>query len=125
MTTDYVKKTLANENELLRAMEAYVRCYTNDNFTGSGKVIQASWADFLKQRAKTNENVARDGKTPIGENKKETEEIRKDMEAERKQLEAYIAASDKKPVYSEKWCWFLKCEKKILVNLLGKLDKKG
>ena len=123
MTTDYVKKTLANENELLRAMEAYVRCYTNENFTGSGKVIQKSWADFLKQRAKTNENIVSDGKGSIDENNKETEEIRKDMEAECAQLEAYIAASFKRPLYSEKWRWFLNCEKNILVKLLRKLDK--
>jgi hypothetical protein len=123
MTTDYVKKTLANENELLRAMEAYVRCYSNENFTGSGKVIQKSWADFLKQRAKTNENIVCDRKKSIKESNKETKEIREDMEAECAQLEAYIAASVKRPLYSEKWNWFLNCEKKILANLLGKLDQ--
>jgi hypothetical protein len=116
MSTKDVVDTLQNEVELLQGMVAYVRCYPNDHFTGSGKVIQKSWADFLYQRSETNRNVSGDGDDPA-------DDIRADMEAECRQLEAYIAASDKKPVYVEKWRWFLECEKSILEKLLVKLDK--
>ena len=87
MSIQDVEDTLENENELLRAMVAFVRYYPNDHFTGSGKTIQKSWADFLLQRSDTNQNVA-------GVGKKQTVGLEKDMEAERTQLEAYIAVSD-------------------------------
>ena len=116
MSINEVEETLDNESELLQATVEFVRAYPNDKFTGAGKFIQESWANFLTQRSDTNKNVAGAGKKPsVG--------IKTDMEAERVQLEAYIAASDDEPVYSEEWEEFFECEKRILVHLLGMLEK--
>jgi hypothetical protein len=116
MSIKEVEETLDNEVELLQATVEFVRNYPNDKFTGSGKFIQESWAIFLTQRSDTNQNVAGAGtKQPVG--------IEIDMEAERTQLEAYIAASDYEPVYSEEWREFFECEKRILEHLLGMIKK--
>ena len=116
MSIKYVEETLDNENELLRAMVAFVRCYPKDHFTGSGRFIAESWARFLTQRSDTNKNVAGSGIKPAVS-------IETDMKAEHAQLEDYIKASHPEPVYSEEWCAFLKCEQEILEHLLAKLKK--
>lgn len=116
MSTKEVEETLANEVELLRAMVEFVRNYPNENFTGSGKFIQESWAKFLTQRSETNMDVA-------GAGKKAAKGIKKDMKAERRQLKVYITASECKPRYSEEWQEFFECEKRILDHLLGMLKK--
>lgn len=112
MSIKDVEESLDNEVELLQATVKFVRNYPNAHFTGAGRFIQESWANFLTQRSDTNQNVAGAGKKPpVG--------MEKDMEAERTQLEAYIAASDDEPVYSEEWREFFECEKRILDHLLG------
>ena len=110
MSIEEVEQTLDNENELLRAMVAFVRCYPNDHFTGPAKFIQESWAKFLTQRSDTNQNVAAVG-------------VKADMAAEHEQLEAYITASVDEPVYSEKWREFFECEKSILEHLIERHNK--
>lgn len=114
MSIEYVEETLDNENELLRAMVEFINQYPKDEFTGSGRFIAESWAKFLAQRSDTNQNVAGSGIKPAVS-------METDMQAEHRQLEAYIKASDPKPVYSEEWRAFFECEKDILEHLLAKL----
>lgn len=114
MSEKDVEETLDNENELLQELVKFIHSYNKDHFTKAGKFIAESWANFLTQRSDTNQNVT-------GSGKKQAVGIKTDMEAECKQLEAYIAASEPEPVYSEEWREFFECEKRILVHLLGML----
>ena len=118
MGVQYVNDSLNNENELLQALVEYTRSYETSKFTGSGKFIAASWANFLNQRSETNANVS--GGADLTN---EYNEIKADMLAEIAQLDKYIEASDPDPQYSEKWKEFFICEKDILCKLLEKLDE--
>ena len=64
MSEKEVEETLDNENELLKAMVEFIHKYPKDHFTGSGKYIAESWANFLTQRSDTNQNVSGSGKKP-------------------------------------------------------------
>lgn len=107
MTIKDVQDTLETESALLKDVAKFVRNYPNADFNGSARFIQESWALFLEQRSRTNQNVAAAG-------------LVDDMQAEREQLEAYIGASDPAPAYSEKWKEFFQCEANILDHLMEK-----
>jgi hypothetical protein len=110
MTDIDVEKTLEDEARLLDDVAAYIRKFPNEDFTGPARFIQESWARFIEQRAATNRKV-----TNVG--------LVEDMEAEHRQLRAYVEATEKKPLYSEKWREFFLCEQQILEHLMERCDK--
>jgi hypothetical protein len=112
MTVQYVRKTLDDENELLTHLISEIRGYDVSGFTGSAKYIARSWIRFLDERRDTNrELIAQD-----------RDEIRRDLNEERTQIEAYIDHTDElsRP-YREQWRKFLNCEKDILDKLIDKM----
>lgn len=113
MSTQLVKDTLKDENELLDAMIKLVAHFNNANFTKEAKFIQSSWQRFLQDRYDTNH-------TQQGSN---ADELKKDFLAEISQLGAYICATPTTPAYSEKWRKFLECESAISGHLFNLIDK--
>ena len=109
MAVKEVKKTLANEVQLLDRMIGCVQGVDASTFTKPAQYIGKSWVRFLGERRDTNVSLQGLGKR----------DLVKDLEAELAQVNAYIdVTSKKKAGYTEHWREFLECERDILKHLL-------
>lgn len=109
MAVNDVKKTLANEVQLLDRMIGCVQGVDASTFTKPAQYIGKSWVRFLGERRDTNVSLQGLGKR----------DLVKDLEAELAQVNAYIdVTAKKKAEYTEHWREFLECERDILEHLL-------
>jgi hypothetical protein len=115
MSTQTVRDTLTNENELLLAMIDFVQKYPSAGFTNQALYIQKSWARFLGERHATNAQLS----------KKADGDLEEDLKEEKSQVEQYLGATVASPDYSEQWASFLQCERDILDHLIGLCGKQA
>jgi hypothetical protein len=111
MTTQYVIKTLLNENQLLNDVIKYINAYDVSNFTGSARYIAKSWELFLKERYNSNAVLTDEPAT-----------LKNDLENEKAQVDNYSLQNAVAKNYKEEWPKFLKCESDILDHLIEKCD---
>lgn len=111
MTTQYVIKTLLNENQLLNDVIKYINAYDVSNFTGSARYISKSWELFLKERYNSNAALTDQPAT-----------LKNDLENEKAQVDNYSLQNTAEKNYTEQWPKFLKCESDILNHLIQECD---
>ncbi|MGI9511790.1 MAG: hypothetical protein ACR2OL_02715 [Anderseniella sp.] len=110
MTATQVKKTLADEAELLEHMIEAVEKFDGSGFTKQANFIKESWASFLGDRCQTNRSLV----------EVDDLELVIDLTEEKCQVEQYVKATDSTAAYTETWEKFLKCERDILEKLIDR-----
>ncbi len=110
MTTKGVKETLGNEGELLDFMILCTKSFNGSQFTKQGKFIHQSWGRFLGERRAANASLR----------KKTGAALKKDLASELEQVNDYIKGTRGRPIHSEQWGKFLRCEGEILKHLIDR-----